>query len=109
MATVATPNGAEPVSALSANGSFSGQTREIKIASAYNTAIFTGDFVKLVTAGTIELDAGTTTATPVGIFMGCSYTDPNNSQLTFNSTWPASTSASDAAARWVSSNETPGD
>ena len=98
MATSATPNGAEPIGTCSSSGSFSGKVVHIKIASAYNTAIFYGDFVKLVTAGTVELDSGTTSLTSIGIFMGCKYTDPNSNQMTFNQTWPASTSASDAAA-----------
>ena len=98
MATSATPYGARPVNTTSASGSFTGKVQHIKIASAYGTAIFNGDFVKLVTAGTVEKDAGTTTLTPIGIFLGCKYTDPNSNQMTFNQTWPADTSASDAAA-----------
>ena len=97
MATSATPNGAEPIGTCSSSGSFSGKVVHIKIASAYDTAIFYGDFVKLVAAGTIERDAGTTALTSIGIFMGCKYTDPSSNQMTFSQTWPASTSASDAA------------
>ena len=97
MATSATPNGAEPIGTCSSSGSFTGKVVHIKIASAYGTAIFYGDFVKLVTAGTIEKDAGTAALTSIGIFMGCKYTDPNSNQMTFSQTWPASTSASDAA------------
>ena len=76
MATVATPMGAEPVDTLSASGSFTGKVRHIKIANAYATAIFYGDFVKLVAAGTVEKAAVTTSvaAGTVGIFVGCAYT-----------------------------------
>ena len=100
MATSATPNGAEPVNTLSASGSYSGKVRHMKIASAYGTAIFYGDFVKLVAAGTVEKAAVTTAvvAGTVGIFVGCSYTDPSTSQLTFNQQYPASTTASDIMA-----------
>jgi len=72
----------------------------MKIASAYGTAIFYGDFVKLVAAGTVEKAAVTTAvvAGTVGIFVGCSYTDPSTSQLTFNQQYPASTTASDIMA-----------
>ena len=98
MATSAAPTGAEPVGTLSASGSFTGKVRHIKIASGYGTAIFYGDFVKLVSSGTVEKDTGTTALTPVGVFMGCSYTDPSTSQLTFNQTFPASTAASDIMA-----------
>ena len=100
MATSATPNGAEPVNTLSASGSYTGKVRHMKIASAYGTAIFYGDFVKLVAAGTVEKAAVTTSvvAGPLGIFVGCSYTDPSTSQLTFNQQFPASTAASDIMA-----------
>ena len=100
MATTATPMGAEPVNTLSASGSYTGKVRHIKIASAYGTAIFYGDFVKVVAAGTIEKAAVTTSvvAGTIGIFVGCSYTDPSTSQLTFNQQFPASTAASDIMA-----------
>lgn len=98
MATAATPYGARPVGSLSANGSYTGRVQAIKIASAYDTNIFHGDFVKLVTAGTIELDVGTATLTPVGIFMGCKYTEPATSQPTSAQHWTADTVATDAIA-----------
>ena len=100
MATTATPMGAEPVNTLSASGSYTGKVRHIKFANAYGTAIFYGDFVKLVAAGTLEKAAVTTSvvAGTVGIFVGCSYTDPSTSQLTFNQTFPASTAADDIMA-----------
>ena len=98
MATSATPNGAEPVGTCSSSGSFTGKVVHIKIASAYDTAIFYGDFVKLVTAGTIEKDTGTAALTSIGIFLGCKYTDSSTSQMTFNQTFPADMAASDTAA-----------
>ena len=98
MATSAAPTGAEPVGTLSASGSFTGKVRHIKIASGYGTAIFYGDFVKLVSSGTVEKDTGTTSLIPVGVFMGCSYTDPSTNQKTFNQQFPASTAASDIVA-----------
>lgn len=100
MATSATPNGAEPINTLSASGSYTGKVRHMKIASAYSTAVFYGDFVKLVSSGTVEKAAVTTAvvAGTVGIFVGCSYTDPSTSQLTFNQQYPASTTASDIMA-----------
>ncbi len=100
MATTATPTGAEPTDTLSASGSFTGKVRHIKIASAYDTAIFYGDFVQIVSSGTVEKAAVTTSvaADIVGIFVGCTYTDPNSSQMTFSQQWIASTVASDAYA-----------
>lgn len=98
MSATAAPYGARPIGTLSANGSFSGKVRHIKIASGYATNIYTGDFVKLNTSGTgvLEKDTGTATMTPVGIFMGCAYTDPTSKQLTFNQRWPTGTVAADA-------------
>lgn len=98
MSLVATPTGAEPVGTLSSSGSFSGKVRHLPIASAYDTAIFYGDFVKLVAGGGVEKDVGTATMTPVGVFMGCSFTDPTTKQLTFSQYWPADTVAADAVA-----------
>ena len=100
MATSATPSGAEPVDTLSASGSFTGKVRHIKIANAYGTAIFYGDFVKLVSSGTVEKAAVTTSVVAgiVGIFVGCSYTDPTTSQPTYSQFFPASTAADDIMA-----------
>jgi len=100
MASSATPTGAEPVGSLSASGSFSGKVRHIKIASAYDTSIFYGDFVKLVATGTCEKAAVTTAAVAgtVGVFVGCSYTDPTTGQPTYSQYWPADNAATDAVA-----------
>jgi hypothetical protein len=97
MASVAAPYGAIPVGTLSASGSFTGKVRHYRIASGSATAIFYGDFVKLLTTGYIDKDTGTTTLTPIGIFVGCSYTD-SNGQLRHNHRWPAATVAADAVA-----------
>lgn len=98
MATTATPTGAEPTDTLSASGSFTGKVRHIKVASGYGTAIFYGDFVKLVNTGTVEKDTGTATLTPVGVFVGCAFTSPTTGELTFSQTFPASTAADDIVA-----------
>lgn len=88
MALTATPYGLRPVN-LVGGRVFSGSTRKLPIASAYATNIFFGDVVKL-SSGTIVKDTGTSTATPVGIFMGCSYMDPVYG-FTFRQMWTAST------------------
>mgnify|MGYP003630328355 CR=1 FL=1 len=98
MATSATPYGARPIGTTSAAGSFTGLVRHLPIITTYGTAIFNGDFVKLVASGTIEKDAGTATLASIGIFMGCSYTDPTSGQKTFSDQWPASNAATDAVA-----------
>ena len=98
MASTAAPYGARPIGTLSASGSFTAKVRQLPIITTYDTAIFNGDFVKLVANGTIEKDAGTATLASVGIFMGCAYTDPTTGQKTFSTQWPASNAATDAMA-----------
>ena len=98
MATSAAPYGARPIGTLSASGSYTGKVRHLPIGSTYGTAIFNGDFVKLAADGEVEKDTGTTALTAVGIFVGCSYTPSTTNQKTFNTQWPASTTATDAMA-----------
>ena len=95
--TVSAPYGLKPVNLIGGQV-FAGATRQIPIASGYNTSIFNGDVVKRVSDGTLELDTGTTTATPVGVFLGCSYTDPVLKYKLFSQYYPANTSASDIMA-----------
>jgi|TARA_R110002124_G_scaffold73542_4_gene197253 hypothetical protein len=95
--TVDGPYGLKPVKMISGSP-YNGVTRQYRIASAYATDIFYGDVVKLVTGGTVERDTADAAMTPIGVFMGCTYTDPSTSQPTFKQYWPASTVASDARA-----------
>lgn len=91
------PYGLVPVKLLSGTP-YAGVTRQYKIANNYNTSIFNGDAVKLVTGGTVERDAFDAAMTPIGVFLGCSYTDPNTKQKTFQQYYPASTAADDIQA-----------
>ena len=95
--TVAAPYGLVPVQRLDGLP-YAGATRTYKIASGYNTSIFNGDAVKLVAGGTIERDAADAAMTPVGVFMGCSYTDPVLGYKIFSQYFPANTVASDIEA-----------
>lgn len=88
MSTTATPYGLKPIG-LVGGRVFAGSVRKLPIASAYGTSIFFGDPVKL-NAGNVERDGGTTTATPVGVFMGCSYMDTTFGWVN-RQYWPAST------------------
>ena len=97
MSTSATPYGFRPVGLLG-GGDWSNSIRHIKLTNSYETSIFYGDVVKVVATGTVEKYSGTTTMTPVGIFVGCSYTDPSSSQPTYAQMWTASTSATDIMA-----------
>jgi hypothetical protein len=95
--TVSKPYGLQPINLIGGQV-FAGSTRQMKIASGYAANIFTGDVVKLVNTGVIEKDTGTTTATPVGVFVGCQFTNPSTKQIQFQQYWPTGTVASDAVA-----------
>ena len=91
------PYGLKPVNLIGGQV-YAGSTRLLKIASGYAANIFYGDVVKLVATGTVEKDTGTTTGTPVGVFLGCTYTDPSSKQPRWSQYWPTGTIASDAQA-----------
>ncbi len=103
MATTAAPYGLRPVNLIGGQP-YAGSTRQIKIASGYAVNIFNGSIVSIVTAGTIEIvvtvgsAASQFPAGTIGVFVGCSYTDPNSKQLVFSQYWPTGTVASDAVA-----------
>jgi hypothetical protein len=94
--TVSAPYGLLPINLIGGQV-FAGATRQIPIVSGYDTSIFYGDVVKLVDTGTLAKDIGTSTATPVGVFLGCSYTDPVFGK-TFRQYYPANTVATDIVA-----------
>ena len=101
MASTAAPYGLKPVNLIGGQP-YAGSTRQIKIASGYNTNIFNGSVVSIVTAGTLEIvttvgsNSSVFPAGTVGVFVGCSYTDPNSKQKVFAQYFPANTVASDA-------------
>ena len=103
MASSAAPYGFKPLNLIGGQP-YAGSTRQIKIASGYGTNIFNGTIVAIVAGGTIEIvttngdDSTTFPAGTVGVFVGCTYTDPNSKQKLFSQYWPASTVASDAMA-----------
>ena len=70
--TVSAPYGFQAINRVDGTP-YAGQTRLISIASTYNTAIYAGDLVKIVTGGTIEKFTGTTTGSPSGVFVGVQY------------------------------------
>jgi hypothetical protein len=96
--TVSGPYGLIPVKLLSGTPFVGGVYRQMKIASGYDTSIFFGDAVTVVTGGTVERDAFDAAMTPVGVFMGCKYTDPNLGYELYSQSYPANTVASDIVA-----------
>jgi len=96
--TVSGPYGLIPVKLLSGTPFVGGVYRQMKIASGYATTIFFGDAVKVVTGGTVERDAFDAAMTPVGVFMGCRYTDPNLGYELYSQKFPAGVVADDIVA-----------
>jgi hypothetical protein len=96
---VAAPYGLKPINLLGGQV-FAGSTRMYSIPYAYGTNIFYGDFVSL-TRGTVaraSVTTGTGLNQTVGIFLGCTYTNPNTKQKLFSQYWPAGTQAGDCMA-----------
>jgi hypothetical protein len=102
--SVSAPYGLLPVNLIGGQV-FAGSTRQIPIASGSATAIFFGDVVKLGSDGTLSKDTGTDAATPVGVFLGCSYTDSVYGK-TFRQFYPGAVTASDIAAFVVDDPDT---
>jgi hypothetical protein len=93
------PYGLKPVNLIGGQV-FAGSTRELPIQYGYATDIFYGDFVRL-TRGSIVRAAVTTSGTGlglVGVFLGCTFTDPVTKQKRFSQYWPSGTLAGDAQA-----------
>ncbi len=88
--------GLEPVGLIGGRP-FTGAFRQMRIASAYNTNIFTGDVVNLVANGVIQRLGLTVAGMPTGVFMGCSYTDATLGFVQ-RAYWPANQVATDAYA-----------
>ena len=100
MSSSATPHGARPVGTV-VGSPYQGKVTHYKIKNAFGTSIFYGDFVKWGDDNpntTIQKDTGTTACTPIGVFLGCAYTDPSTGQFTPNQYYPASTAADDIVA-----------
>jgi len=102
---VSAPYGLKPINLIGGQV-FAGSTRELPIQYGYATGIYYGDVVGMVRGFATRLvtttGAGNTTGGPgsgmVGVFLGCSFTNPVTKQKTFSQYWPASTLAGDAVA-----------
>lgn len=101
--TVSAPYGFKPVNRLDGLP-YAGATRKLPIANAYAQNLFYGDVVQL-SGGTVVRSSYTPTSSPtaaiagtIGIFLGCSYTNPTTGQKLFAQYYPASTAANDIEA-----------
>jgi hypothetical protein len=102
--TVSAPYGALPQNLIGGQ-LYAGATRYYPISYNYGTAIYYGDLVTLgttgSTAGYIVPSATSTSLTSkgtVGVFLGCTYTNPTTKQKLFSQYYPASTAAGDIQA-----------
>ena len=96
--TVSGPYGFRPINLIGGQV-FAGATRQIPIASGSGTSIFYGDVVRLNTGGTLSRVSTTDSATDaVGIFLGCSFTNPTTKQPLQQQYYPSGTVASDIVA-----------
>lgn len=98
--TVSAPYGLKPINLIGGQV-FAGSTRLMEIASGYNTNIFYGDFVKRVIGGTIQKDTGTTANTPVGVFLGVSFTNASTGQVQQQQYYPASQAIATGTRIWA--------
>jgi|TARA_R110000850_G_scaffold263016_2_gene391768 hypothetical protein len=97
MANLDASFGMKPVRMMGGSPYSGGQSR-YRIAANYGTSIFQGDMVMQVTGGTVEIHADGGTVPIVGVFNGCTYTDPTSGEQVFSNYYPASTNASDIIA-----------
>tara|TARA_R100001377_G_scaffold63242_1_gene38902 strand:- start:703 stop:1290 length:588 start_codon:yes stop_codon:yes gene_type:complete len=100
MSSTATPFGSRPVGTI-VGSPYQGKVTHYKIKNAYATSIFYGDIVKWADNNpntTVEKDTGTSALTPIGVFLGCAYTDPSTGQFTPNQMYTASTASDDLVA-----------
>lgn len=99
--TVSAPYGLKPINLIGGQV-FAGATRQLPITPTpgsgggsinYNTAIYYGDVVQLSQANSTIIvsplaDNATPVAGVVGVFLGCTYTNPVTKQKTFSQYWP---------------------
>lgn len=102
---VSAPYGLKPINLIGGQV-FAGSTRSLPIQYNYGTNIYYGDLVS-ITRGFVTRLAATTGGTAatgavgygqVGVFLGCTYTNPLTKQKFFSQYWPANTLAGDGLA-----------
>lgn len=105
--TISKPYGLKPINLIGGQV-FAGATRQLAITTSgvnYNTAIFYGDVVQLSSNGTVIISTLDTDTSPVagvvGVFLGCSFTNPVTKQKTFSQYWPGYASGVTDAMAYV--------
>lgn len=93
------PYGLKPLNLIGGQV-FAGSTRMYPIIYGFATDIFYGDFVVL-SRGRLQratVASGTGLNQIVGVFLGCTFTNPTTKQKQFSQFWPANTTAGDCEA-----------
>jgi len=97
--SISGPYGFKPVNLIGGQV-YAGSTREYAIQYNYATSIFYGDFVT-VSSGLVtraSITSSTSGKQTIGVFLGCSYTNPTTKQRLFSQYYPANTAAGDIKA-----------
>lgn len=105
--TISAPYGLKPINLIGGQV-FAGATRQLPITTSgvnYATAIFYGDVVQLASSGTVIISTLDTDASPVagvvGVFLGCSYTNPTTKQKQYSQYWPGAASGITDAMAYI--------
>ena len=105
--TVNEPYGLKPINLIGGQV-FAGATRQLPITTPsvnYSTAMFYGDVVQIGSGGTIIISTLANQTSPVagviGIFLGCSYTNPATKQKVFQQYWPGYVSGVTDAVAYI--------
>jgi len=100
--TVSSPYGLAPINSVDGKP-YAGATRQLPIASTYNTAIFNGDIVRVAAGGVIEKSTVTVDSTTAaanntyGVFMGVQYVNAQG-QTVQAQYYPGNAAATSAVA-----------
>jgi len=103
MAATAAPYGLRAVNHLGGTP-YAGSTRMYPMLSGLATNIYYGDVVNVQGSGLLTQNTTTGAvgapfvAGTVGVFVGCTFTDPNSGNITFRQNWPTGTVTADALA-----------
>ena len=105
--TISAPYGLKPINLIGGQV-FAGATRQLPITTSgvnYATAIFYGDVVQLASSGTVIISTLDTDTSPVagvvGVFLGCSYTNPSTKQKVYAQYWPGAASGITDAVAYI--------
>ena len=105
MANVTERFGLRPSRQLNGSPFINAQNR-YRVLNTNVTSIFQGDLVAPTANGTVVRTVANTSATSVGVFNGCFYTDPTTQKPTWKNYLPGSTVASDIVAFVIDAPDT---